>query len=156
MKIEILVPATLDDVAHVLAQFPDLTAPGFDSYYAARHEHKNAQRVRDGLEPEVRSQPTALTDPEVRRQIARARSFLRKTCCRTKTMRRKHSSYGLKHEAERWSGAYISNGAFIAAASLEGYTIERERPNACFSLSFTPEYRRVLRRELTGETSNVI
>jgi hypothetical protein len=40
-------------------------------------------------------------------------------------------------------GAYISNGAFIAAACLEGYVIEREGPNACFSLSFTAEYRRV-------------
>jgi hypothetical protein len=155
MKIESSVPATPDEVARVLAQLPDLTASGFDSYYAARHERKNARRVRDGLEPEVWNQSTSLTDPEVRRQIASARIFLRKTCCRTRTIRRIDSSYGLKHVAERWSGTYISNGAFIAAAYLEGYAIEREGPNALFSLSFTREYRRVRRQRLTGETSDV-
>jgi hypothetical protein len=63
--------------------------------------------------------------------------------CRSKAINRKNGSYGLKHEAERYMGAYISNGAFIAAAYLEGYAIERDGPNACFSLSFTPEYRRL-------------
>jgi hypothetical protein len=89
--------------------------------------------------------------------MARARLFIRENCRRTKTIRRAHHSYGLKHEAERWIGTkyprnveipYISNGAFIAAACLEGYAIETEGPNACFSLSFTPEYRRLRRRRL--------
>ena len=41
-----LQPATLDECNLVLAQFPDLTAPGIDSYYAAQHERTNARRAR--------------------------------------------------------------------------------------------------------------
>jgi hypothetical protein len=143
MTTENLVPATLEDVGHVLAHLPDLTASGFDNYYAAYHERKNAQRVRDGLEPGVRNQPTPITDLGVRREIARGRRFLKENCRRTKTIRRRIGSYGLKHEAERLAGGYISNGALIAAACLEGYAVEREGPNARFSLSFTGEYRRL-------------
>ena len=141
MRTGSLLPATLDDCSLVLAQFPDLTAPGFDSYYAAQHVRKNARRAREGLPSEVRQPPTQITDSDVRWEISSARQFIREISRRRKTINRKHGSYGLKHEAERYLDAYISNGAFIAAACLEGYAIEREGPNACFS--FTTEYRRV-------------
>jgi len=146
-----LQPAMLDECERVLTEFPDLTAPGFDSYYAACHERKNASRAREGLPMEVRHPTTPITDSDVRKQISRARDFLRENCCRTKTIRRIQGSYGLKHEAERCMGAYISNGAFIAAACLEGYAIDREGPNACFSLSFTTEYRRLSRQRSNVE-----
>jgi hypothetical protein len=140
-----LEPATLAECERVLAQLPDLTAPGFDSHYAARHERKNARRTHEGLPPEVRRPPTPITDPDVRWEISIARLFIREMGCPRKTINRKRSSCGLKHEAERYMGAYISNGAFIAAAYLEGYAIEREGPNTCLSLNFTSEYWRVLR-----------
>lgn len=76
----------------------------------------------------------------------------------TKTIRRRRSSYGLKHAVEAWtrngtqyeqvdaSGRrwksdylYIANGAFIEAARLEGYGIERASsgsPNAFFNMTF--------------------
>jgi hypothetical protein len=143
MRAENLQPATLEECESVLTELPDLTAPGFDSYYAASHERENASRARQGLPPEMRRPPTQIIDPNVRWEISTARQFIREIGRRRKTTnRRLGTSYGLKHEAERYMGAYISNGAFIAAAYLEGYTIERDGPNACFSLSFTTEYRR--------------
>jgi hypothetical protein len=146
MRAENLQPATLEEVNSVLAALPDLTAPGFDSYYAASHERKNARRKLEGLPAEGRSPPTPITDLGVRKQISRARPFLRQKYQQRKTVRRTTgSSYGLKHEAERWSGGYISNGALIAAAYLERCLIERDGPNAYFSLSPTREYRRALR-----------
>lgn len=39
-----------------------------------------------------------------------------------------NSSYHLKHEVERWAGTYISNGAFIMAALLEGIMQEPTGP----------------------------
>jgi hypothetical protein len=146
MRAENLQPATLDECNRVLEALPDLTAPGFDSYYAACRERKNARRALEGLPAEVRPQPTPITDPEVREQIPSARLFLRHNYQQTKTVRRGiGTSYGLKHEAERWAGTYICNGALIAAACLEGCLIERDGPNAYFSLSPTREYRRALR-----------
>jgi hypothetical protein len=146
VKAENLQPATLEEVNRVLAALPDLTAPGFDSYYAARHERKNARRKLEALPAEGRSPPASITDLEVRKQIPGAGLFLRQHYQQTKTMRRTvGTSYGLKHEAERWLGRYISNGALIAAAYLEGCLIERDGPNAYLSLSPTREYRRALR-----------
>jgi hypothetical protein len=146
-----LQPATLEDCNLVLAQFQDLTAAGFDRYYKAQHERKNARRAHEGLPPEV-CHPTPITDPGVRGEISSARQFIRKVGRRRKTINRKlGTSYGLKHEAERYMGVYISNGAFIAAAHLEGYAIKREGPNACVSLSFTPEYCRLLSKGLRSK-----
>ena len=103
----------------------------------------NARRSREGLLPEVCQPPALITGPDARFQISCARQFIREFARRRKTINRKlGTSYGLKHQAERYMGEYISNGAFIAAACLEAYAIEREGPNACFSLGFTTEYRR--------------
>jgi hypothetical protein len=46
-------------------------------------------------------------------------------------------SYGLKHQAERWGGAYVSNGALIAAAIHLGFKVERVRgtPNALINVA---------------------
>jgi hypothetical protein len=150
MKTESLQPATPAECKQVLTEYPDLTASGFDTHYRDLHNLKNARLSQEGRPPEQR---TPISEGDVRKQIARARAFLRENCYLTKTIRSKHgTSYGLKHEAERWIGKtysrdaeipYVSNGAFIAAAYLEGYTIEREGPNALLSLGFTPEYRRL-------------
>lgn len=124
---------TAQDCARVLAQYPDLTANGFSN------------RTRDG---EICA-GAPLDSEETRAQIDRARQFLRECCYQTKTIRPFTSSYGLKHEAERWmrgvtSHSYISNGAFIAAAVLEGYRLERPAgggPNCSFALGETQQYR---------------
>lgn len=53
-----------------------------------------------------------------------------------KTINCSSNSYSLKHTVERWSGTYISNGAFIQAALNLGYRYKRFRPNAIFNMSF--------------------
>ncbi|MFZ2447073.1 MAG: hypothetical protein WAW37_12000 [Syntrophobacteraceae bacterium] len=47
------------------------------------------------------------------------------------------SSYGLKHEVERWSGVYVHNGAFIAAVIHAGikYKIIPGSPNISLAIS---------------------
>jgi hypothetical protein len=53
-----------------------------------------------------------------------------------KTINYRHSSYGLKHIAEKHLGTYISNGEIIAAMILSGFTYKCERgPNAHFNVS---------------------
>jgi hypothetical protein len=50
-------------------------------------------------------------------------------------------SYSLKHAAERWAaahgskGAYVSNGALIAAALARGLTVRRRGINALIDLT---------------------
>jgi hypothetical protein len=53
-----------------------------------------------------------------------------------KTINKKHSSYGLKHIAEKDIG-YITNGTFIAGAIHCGfkYHICENSPNPCFNMS---------------------
>lgn len=47
------------------------------------------------------------------------------------------SSYGLKHEVERWSGVYVHNGAFIAAVIHAGIKYKRisRMPNIYLAIS---------------------
>lgn len=53
-----------------------------------------------------------------------------------KTINRRHSSYGLKHLAEKFSpNLYLSNGVLIAAAMIVGYPFELDPPNAMFGMS---------------------
>lgn len=68
--------------------------------------------------------------PIDRQQVALCRVWLREFVVPTSTVRRDHSSYGLKHLVEAWDranggNAYIANGAFIQAAIEEGYRIVR-------------------------------
>jgi hypothetical protein len=79
-------------------------------------------------------------------QVECCREWIRAYCTPRKTMNTKYSSYSLKHVVESWtegkdshykipllrhrwphSRKYISNGAFIKAALLEGY---EARPTA--------------------------
>ncbi len=55
-----------------------------------------------------------------------------------KTINRRHSSYGLKHLAERQGPRrYLTNGVFIAAAIIAEYPCKTYpgSPNACFGMS---------------------
>ena len=70
-------------------------------------------------------------------EFIRAAEFLLKFG-RRKTMNRKRSSYGLKHDAERAAGDYVANGMMIAAALAMGFSAERTHagsPNAYFNIS---------------------
>jgi len=55
-----------------------------------------------------------------------------------KTINKRHSSYGLKHTAEKTApGNYITNGAFILAALRLGYRVQADMvsPNVFFNIS---------------------
>ena len=70
-------------------------------------------------------------------EFIRAAKFLSKFGQR-KSMNRKRSSYGLKHDSERAEGDYVSNGMLIAAALAMGFSAERTHagsPNAYFNIS---------------------
>lgn len=56
------------------------------------------------------------------------------TYLRTHRIPKGAGSYGMKHRAENASGQYVSNGAFIVAAILTGYQIQRDdnSPNCGF------------------------
>lgn len=65
-------------------------------------------------------------------EVALAKIFLSKLEKTTSVNRRCRGSYGLKHDAERYAGNYISNGALIAAAVELGFRVSpiAESPNA--------------------------
>jgi len=52
------------------------------------------------------------------------------------TINQRHSSYGLKHLAEKFSpNGYLSNGVLIAAAMIVGYPFKVNPPNVMFGMS---------------------
>jgi len=59
-----------------------------------------------------------ITQKPDKKMVKLCRKFIREMMSPSKSAI--NSSYHLKHEVERWSGVYITNGAFILAALLEG------------------------------------
>lgn len=47
-----------------------------------------------------------------------------------KTIVRDRTSYGYKHDVEKWSGEYVSNGALIAAALGMGLDFKQDHPGS--------------------------
>jgi hypothetical protein len=45
------------------------------------------------------------------------------------------SSYTVKHVMQRVTGVYVTNGEFIAAALIAGYTFKYDPPNVLFGMS---------------------
>jgi len=78
-------------------------------------------------------------------QVQRAREWL-EGLPKTARFNRRATSYGYKHEAERWLRAsrsgrqncYISNGALIVAALISGFKVKRsagfDSPNAYLNI----------------------
>lgn len=53
-----------------------------------------------------------------------------------KTFNERHSSYGLKHWAEKTApNHYVSNGSFIVGAIVAGFKLKINQPNAYFNIS---------------------
>lgn len=91
-------------------------------------------------------------------EVEVCRLFLRETCEHTKNVRRKSSSYGLKHSVEQWSEArfglstylYVSNDSFIAAAELEGYKkkpINKQSINFFFNIKVKDAIKKFIAKE---------
>jgi hypothetical protein len=79
---------------------------------------------------------TDYTDELLAREVAVATAWLG-LLERTAKVNPYSSSYGLKHDCERYSRFYVCNGAFIMAAIRSQFMVERiERsPNAAINVS---------------------
>ena len=79
--------------------------------------------------------------PVNEKQFALAQQWLFERTTQQVRYNNKRTSYGLKHDAERWhvangTGLYLSNGAFISAAISMGYKVRRisDTPNAVLNI----------------------
>jgi hypothetical protein len=86
------------NLVDVLAKYPNLTMEGLET----DTKHPGFALARAQL-------------PEALDELVRALAWLR-AAPKAKTPR--HSSYILKHAAERWAHGYVSNGALITAALM--------------------------------------
>jgi hypothetical protein len=100
-------------IATVMREWPGL------GYFGLRHPGK-FEIDRKRLEGEHAAE-----------EFIRAFSWLEKVPKR-KTFNPHNSSYGIKEAAEKWTGDYISNGVFIAAAIHAGFRVAQipGTPNA--------------------------
>ena len=75
-------------------------------------------------------------------EIALCEKWLYEFAQPQKRFNERFSSYGLKHQVEKWAGEYVSNGALIFAALSLKFPVKviDEGPNAIFGIKlFTPE-----------------
>jgi hypothetical protein len=84
----------------------------------------------------------ASVDSRLRDEVDRATRFIQDHAIPRATSNRRQGSYGLKHVAERATGRYISNGAFILAALRLGYAARRfpNSPNCAFNMTISGVY----------------
>jgi len=100
------------------------------------------------VEPEVAIGDYGLGkgDEPSREEVMECQTWIRENVSPRKNLNRKKSSYALKHIVEKTTKqGYISNGAFILAAFLEGYMIcptYNDSPNAYFNMRFKKPARR--------------
>jgi hypothetical protein len=122
-------------IAAVMAREPALCAMGYRTYDPQRSPRDNRLDFE-------RSRAELLHDGALE-EFGLAISFL-KTREKAKSIQRVSTSYGYKHQAEAFhkagdhaSGAYISNGVFIAAAEHLGFRLQRvgSTPNAYLNIA---------------------
>ena len=129
------------DIEHALETEPSLTHFGLGVYLPRRWK----------LPVNERRERTKKLLAEGRQQLLERAEEVQ-LCCdwldlvlQRKTINRKRSSYGYKHEVQRYFGQYVSNGAFIAALIIKGvpYKTHPDNPNVNAALSNKlPERRR--------------
>ena len=118
-----------NEIDDVVSKVPELTDFGLGVY----DDHKLTADARNAKFAENRE---LMYTEKAREQFYTAREFL-DGIDQTQKCNPRFSSYGLKHKCERWSGKYVTNGMFIAAAVSLGIKIKRDgtSPNAQFALS---------------------
>jgi hypothetical protein len=117
-------------LAVATAALPELTAYGVSG---ARAESEGAFEQT----PEQRMSDRADLFYELW-MIGRCADWMRANVTARKAINHNRSSYGLKHDVERASGAYVTNGSFIAAAIGLGFKFRTRGPNAYFNFSIRP------------------
>lgn len=109
---------------------PTLTHFGFGVF-------PDRKETREEREAKFAENRAALLHDRVAEEFVRAVDFLSRFG-RRKTINTKRGSYGLKHDAERFTGDYVANGTLIAAALALGFTAKPaygESPNAYLNIS---------------------
>lgn len=116
---------TRNDIATVMKRVPKLNSFGIGLYQNGRglNPEQQAAELKEGQDAllGMTKQCTSICDW----LSAKAK---------IKTINKRHSSYGLKHVAEKGIG-YITNGAFICAAVFSGFEFKASGPNAYFNIS---------------------
>lgn len=132
-------------VAAVMEREPDLGTGGFQTWDGRRSVRENAE--------DFRANRAEMLEAHSVEEFARAVAFL-ETKEQARTMNRRGTSYGYKHQAERFhreqqpaANAYVANGMFIAAALHLGFTVKRDGagPNAFINIASPP-----VRRDRSG------
>jgi len=128
-------------ITTVMEQLPELGSRGFRTRDARRTTRENADDFRASREE--------MLEPHSVAEFMRAVAFL-ETKEKAGTVSRKATSYGYKHEAERFhrdvkprANPYVANGLFIAAAAHLGFTVKRDGqgPNAFINIATAPVQR---------------
>jgi hypothetical protein len=132
-------------IATIMEQQPELGSRGFRTWDGRRTSKENAADFRANREEMLQPHSVA--------EFMRAVAFLQ-TKEKARTVSRKGTSYGYKHEAERFhrdrvprANPYVANGLFIAAALHLGFTVKRDAhgPNAFINIASAP-----VRRDRSG------
>jgi len=63
-------------------------------------------------------------------EVEKAVEWVSQFAQQRKTINTQHTSYGLKHIAEKWANHYISNDSFIEAMDQCGFKKRRMRPSS--------------------------
>lgn len=115
-------------LAITMNQVPLLNDFGIGIYAGDRKKPKTEQ-------DEIRAKDTAKLRSSVA-EVEATVQWLLENVQPTKTINKLHTSYGLKHIAEKDIG-YITNGVFIAAGIIAGYPYEilPDSPNVPFGMS---------------------
>lgn len=119
----------------ILDREPEISANGYRTFDSRRTIAENRASFLASRE--------GMLDAHKVGQFMRAVAFL-ETKEKAKTVSRKGTSYGYKHEAERFHNErapgedpYVANGLFIAAALHLGFTVKRDgnSPNAYINIA---------------------
>lgn len=124
-SIERMAKMTRNDIAAVIKKVPKLTSFGIGLYQNGRglNGEQKVAKLKEGQNELL----------GMARECTAICNWLSGKA-KIKTINKRHSSYGLKHMAEKEIG-YITNGAFICAALFCGFKFKVSGPNAHFNIS---------------------
>jgi hypothetical protein len=119
-------PTETTAIEAVMVDHPELSDFGFGAFGPLN----KSPEERDAF---IAASRARMREPRSLVPFALARDWLAQFR-KIKGINRHGTSYGLKHVAEHAIG-YVTNGVFIAAAIAEGFTIQRDGPNAYLNIS---------------------
>lgn len=139
--VRVKLPGHRAAIAAVMDQQPELGSRGFRIWDGRRSPRENADDFRANREEMLKAHSVE--------EFIRAVAYL-ETKEKARTVSRKGTSYGYKHQAERFHEArtpganpYVANGLFITAAMHLGFTVKRDgnSPNAFINIASAPARR---------------